>query len=364
MSKIKDEKALLSKPGDTILETIEVVGMSQVELAERMGKTPGKINDLISGKVPVSVNTAMQLEKVLGIPMQFWLNRENLYREKLARIEEEEFLEECMGWLKVQPIKELKKMGYLKSENVDTAMAEEMLKFYGVVSPKQWESVYVEQYAGAAFRRSQKFGHSVSSLSAWLRMGEIGLQRIVLPEYSKEKFKSSLIEIKDLVKYHPEDFAYQLRNICTAAGVGLVFTPNLTKAAISGATRWFGGRPLIQITDRYKSNDQFWFTFFHEAGHILLHGKKEVFIEEFEGISNDLTKEEEANLFAGNWLLPDEFINEFNDGIEISDIRKVARKFNTHPAIVLGRLQKIKKVPYGFAEQLRVKVLLDQIINT
>ena len=82
MSKLKDERELLSKPGDTILETIEHIKMSQVELAERMGKTPSKINDLISGKEPITRVTAFQLEKVLGIDAQFWLNREMLYREK------------------------------------------------------------------------------------------------------------------------------------------------------------------------------------------------------------------------------------------------------------------------------------------
>jgi len=40
------------------------VKMSQSELAERMGRTPSKINDLISGKEPITVATALQLEKV------------------------------------------------------------------------------------------------------------------------------------------------------------------------------------------------------------------------------------------------------------------------------------------------------------
>ena len=99
MSKLVDERELLSKPGDTILETIEHVKMSQVELAERMGKTPSKINDLISGKEPITLTTALQLEKVLGIDAQFWLNREMLYREKLLRLEQEEAVEKYVDWL-------------------------------------------------------------------------------------------------------------------------------------------------------------------------------------------------------------------------------------------------------------------------
>src|ERR1700727_2151017 len=113
-NKLKDERELLSKPGDTILETIEYIKMSQAELAERMGKTPSKISDLIAGKEPITMATALQLEKVLGIDAQFWLNREMLYREKLSRLDQEEALTGYMDWLTIQPVKELKKFGYLK----------------------------------------------------------------------------------------------------------------------------------------------------------------------------------------------------------------------------------------------------------
>src|SRR5712675_570322 len=104
MSGLDDERELLSKPGDVVIETLENLKMSQVELAQRIGKTASKINDLISGKEPISVQTAIQLEKALGIDAQFWLNRETLYREKLARIEQEEALEECLDWLRDQPV--------------------------------------------------------------------------------------------------------------------------------------------------------------------------------------------------------------------------------------------------------------------
>jgi len=66
--------------------------MSQAELAYRLGKTPSRVNDLISGKEPITYATALQLEKVLGIEAQYWLNREMLYRDKLARLQQAEDL--------------------------------------------------------------------------------------------------------------------------------------------------------------------------------------------------------------------------------------------------------------------------------
>lgn len=364
MSQInKDERDLLSKPGDTIVSTLEHIKMSQAELAERMGKTASKINDIISGKEPITMATALQLEKVLGIDAQFWLNRELRYREKLSRLEQEEALEECIDWLQIQPIRELKKCGYLKSDKIGTAMADECLRFYGVATPVQWESLYINNYVSTNFRKSEAHKSTLSSMAAWLRIGEIEMRKLNLQPYDKDTFKHNLIEIKTLVRDHPEDFAERLQELCLTAGVALIYTMCIAKAPISGATRWVGGNPLIQLTDRYKSNDHFWFTFFHEVGHIFLHGKKDVFLEDLKEYTADLQKEKDADDFANKWLLPEDITNEFSEGISEKSIRLIARKYKTHAAIVLARLQHLKIIPYSFGASLKLKVVLDDMIN-
>ena len=358
---IQIEKEMLSRPGDTIIETIEFLKMSQAELAERMGRTPAKINDLISGKAPITVNTAIQLEKVLGIDMQFWLNREMQYREKLARIEQEEFLETCLDWLNEQPVKELQKSGFLKAGKIGTEMVNDCLQFYGVASPQQWQSVYVDSYASADFRKSNAHMSSLGGMAAWLRIGELKLQKLQLPEFDKDAFKKALIEAKELVEHQPEDFAERLREICSSAGLALIYSDSMPKAPISGATRWVGGRPLIQLTDRYKTNDHFWFTFYHEAGHILLHGKKDVFIEEYVGAENDNSKEKEANEFARDFLLPDSFLEQVTGTVDERLIKKIARNYATHPAIVVGRLQNLGIIPHSFGTGFKIKISLKNL---
>jgi HTH-type transcriptional regulator/antitoxin HigA len=361
--KLKDERELLSKPGDTIIETLEHIKMSQVELGERMGKTPSKVNDIISGKEPLTMATALLLEKVLGIEAEFWLNRELRYREKLTRLEQEEALEECKDWLRAQPINELKKSGYIKSDKVGGAMVDEVLKFYGVAAPAQWESIYIEELVSAKFRKSEAHQTTLSSMAAWLRIGEIEMRKLNLKTFDKDKFKASLVEIKSLVRRHPEDFAEKVQAYCADAGVAVVYVMSISKAPISGAARWLGGNPLIQLSDRYKSNDHFWFTFFHEAGHILLHGKKDIFVEDFEVFKSNPEKEEEANDFASKSLLSERAISELTSPITEVAIRKVAHKYDTHPAIVLARLQKLKKVSYSFGASLKVRVVLDHLFN-
>jgi len=362
-NKINDERELLPKPGDTILESLEHLKMSQVELAERMGKTSSKINDIISGKEPITVNTSLQLEKVLGVDASFWLNLEINYREKLLRLDQEDALEECKAWLAIQPIKELRKCGYLKEEKKGTAMIEECLKFYGVASPVQWKSIYIDQFVSTSFRKSNIYETELSSMAAWLRIGEIEMRNFEIKEFKKDALKENLSAILRLVKIQPEDFAIQLRNLCIEAGVILIYTLCIPKAPISGAVRWIGGNPLIQLTDRYKSNNHFWFTFFHEVGHVLLHGKKDVFLEEFDLYSRDENKESEADDFANRWLLPDDFLKDISDIITEKDIRRIASKYNTHPAIVVGRLQHLKLIEHSFGNAFKVKVQLDDVIN-
>jgi HTH-type transcriptional regulator / antitoxin HigA len=357
--KAKLDRDFLSKPGDTILDTIEYLKMSQAELAERMGRTAPKINDLISGKEPITTATAFQLERVLDIDADFWINREATYRAQLARIEEEEKVECWIPWAKEQPVRELVKCGYIKDEGFSVKTVIQLLLFYGVATPQQWETVCVPQYAtGTKFRKSQAFQSSIASISAWLRMGEIEMRKLKLAEFNREGFKQALEDIKVLVVNHPHDFAHRLKRRCAAAGVAVVYTRCLPHAPISGATRWIGGNALIQLSDRYKTNDHFWFTFYHEAGHILLHGKKELFLEEAIDYSPDEEKEEEANTFAAKTLLPEKFITDVGDRISDDDIVNVATKYNTHPGVVVGRLQHIGRLPYNVGNKFKEKLSL------
>jgi HTH-type transcriptional regulator / antitoxin HigA len=160
-----------------------------------------------------------------------------------------------------------------------------------------------------------------------------------------------------MVAHHPSNFEKKIHEICKQSGVAVVFTRSLPKAPISGATRWVGNNPLIQLTDRYKTNDHFWFTFYHEAGHIILHGKKEIFLEQKEYQQNP-GKEQEANVFAENWLLPKEFKNDLPSTITEEIVIELAKKYNTHPAVVVGRLQRMQKVQYWFGNKFKERISL------
>ena len=351
-------KSLISPPGDTLQEHLDFIGMNQNELAERMGRPKEKINDMIKGREPITTETAYQLDKVLGIPASFWMNRENEYRQELYEIEQQEKLEKQKNWASEFPLLEMKKMGVLPDFRFTVDLVEPLLKFFGIASEEEWKRIYVDKEVSVAFRVSLSHTQNPQALSAWLRMGELKVKDMELPEFDKKKFRASLKTIKELAYEMPEGFEQQLREICAEAGVALVYTPNLTKAPISGATRWYLDTPMIQLSGRYKTDDHFWFTFFHEAGHILLHGKKDIFLEDLEGAENDQEKEEEADRFAAKRLLTEKELQEILDLGEVTteDIQNFADKFRTPIGYIIGRLQYAEYIHFSEGNDLKRKV--------
>lgn len=351
-------KSLLSPPGDTIQEHLDFIGMSQAELAERMGRPKEKINDLIKGREPITVPTAFQLENVLGIAASFWLNSEKSYRKELYELNLQEELEKQYDWLDAFPVNQMRKFGWLPNTREKYILMDSLLKFFCVASTDEWKRIYVDEEVSVAFKISLAHTQSPHAISAWLRKGEIQAKEIDIAEFDKKKFKEALAEIKELAFLMHDDFIQQLQNICAKCGVALVFTQNLSKAPISGATRWFHNKPIIQLSGRFRTNDHFWFTFFHEAAHIILHGKKDIFLENVEGTEIDQEKEEEANAFAAKLLLTENELKQIIDAAPLTEemIHQFANNFRTPAGVIIGRLQHLKLIPFHIGNGFRQKI--------
>jgi HTH-type transcriptional regulator/antitoxin HigA len=130
----------------------------------------------------------------------------------------------------------------------------------------------------------------------------------------------------------------------------VVLTPEIPKAMISGAARWIKDKAVIQLSLKYKTDDQFWFSFFHEAGHIVKHGRKGVFVDY--GYSNEDEEEREANEFARDILIPPRHSKRLP---LVAKSRKLVKEFakeiGISPGIVVGRLQHDKLLyPAAFAD--------------
>lgn len=344
----------VSPPGDTIADLLEEKSWTQAEFAQRCGYTTKHVSQLINSKASITEETAIKLEKVLGSDARFWITREVQFRESLARQQEFDALEKNADWLKKLPLADMVKYGWLRKFKHKGQQVAECLKFFGVASVDAWEKRYAEPIA--AFKASNKFKKNDAAVSAWLRQGEREAADIVCAPFNKAGFKQALNEFRALTSEPaPDKFIPTLVQTCARVGVSVVLAPAPKGCPISGATRWLSpDKALLMLSLRHKSNDHLWFAFFHEAAHLLLHGKKMMFLE-IEGLDNK--HEKEADKFARDWLIPPSEAKELLS-IKKTDagIEAFAQKTGVAPAIVVGRMQKEGYLPWGsFLNKFKVR---------
>ena len=366
MNALELKKSLLSTPGDTIQEHIDFIGMSQAELAERLGRSIPKLNELIKGKAPITKETASKLEYVLGIDASFWLNKEKYYQEELLAIEQLEFLETCKSWLKGFPIAALKKMNLLPDTNVKSEIARALLKFFRVASPNEWSTIYEGE--SLAFKIELKHTTDPKAISAWLRIGELQANQIELKEFDKKKLTDALSIIQEIALNESSSWKEDLQKVCATFGVALVYSPCLSKAPIYGAARWIKNKsvPLIQLTDRKKDYNAFWFSFYHELAHIRYHNKSDIFIDGIDDIQPDNTKEKEADDFAAKMVFSESLKQKALDRNlnTVENLKSFSIENKVHLSILISQLQRLKKITYDdfTAIGLKSKVEFDELV--
>jgi len=344
----------VSHPGTTLSEILSEKEMGGKEFAVRTGKPEKTISDVLNGKSGITPEMGILFEQVLKIPAHFWINRQRTYDEYLARVEYQKTIEEGIEWSKTFPYAKMASLGWIEPTLKPEVKVINLYDYFEVSNVKGYYDFYYNQKLLVNFRISLKDNENAGAIAAWLRQGEIQADALKVPEFDKNKLKEILPKLKQIMASQPDDFFSQIQELCNNAGVKVVHTPCLPKAPIHGSTRWLGDIPLIQLSGRYRRNDIFWFTFFHEIGHILLHGKKYISIENIEYDGENQVYEDEANEFSANLLLTREQEKEIIENHSLSeyDVVRYAEKFKTHPAIIIGRLQHIKLVPFGLGNNL------------
>lgn len=341
-------------PGEILSEELEIRGMSQQELARRTGITPKHIISILKAKSGITPETAIKFERALGMPAQFWLNLESNYQEIVARLAEKDQLDKDSDWLKRLPVNEMVKLGWIEKRKDKKEKLIEILRFFGIGSVKQWAEIWPN--LKVAFRQNQKHEVFPEAVSAWLRQGEIEASQITCEPYDKTIFRDALDKVRDLTTKPPEHFIQIMQDLCAKAGVAIVFVPALPKTGVSGATRWLNkDKAIIQLSLRYKTDDHLWFTFFHEAGHILLHGKKELFLEGPNTIAEEKEKEKEADRFSETELIPQKEFAKFITQTDFSAraITDFAISVGISPGIVVGQLQHRELLKYCQHDKLK-----------
>lgn len=323
-----------SPPGKTIALLLESGRLSRAELAQRIGVQDSEVDQLLLGNKEITPALAEKLAEHIGRSADFWLTRERQYREKL------DLINSGATFLSQLPLKDMIRFGWLAKKNDQREMLDECLKFFSVPDIKSWERYYRDVIESAAFRTSPSFESETGALAAWLREGERQAEAITSAPWSKELFSKRLDIMRSLTRENdPNVFIPKLVDLCRGSGVALVILRAPLGCRASGATRAIrGNRMMLLLSFRYLSNDHFWFTFFHEAGHLVLHDIKNLFVDE--PVRSASLEEEEANSFAAKLLVPSAYRDEFLAlSANSRDVIRFARRIGIAPGIVVGQLQ-------------------------
>lgn len=353
--------AVVYHPGETLGEKLKEMGMSIKEFAVRTTKPEKTIIAVIKGTSSITSEMAVSFENVTKIPARVWLNMQRMYDEYLVRVKREKDAALSAEWMRKFPMSEMVNRGWIVPCTTVDQKVNALYNYFGISSEKAWNDYYINQELKVAFRISLAHTKDPYAVSAWLRQGELQAMSQTLDcTFSEKKLRNALHEMKQIMVEAADDFYNKLQSLCASIGIKLLNTQCLPKAPINGATRWINDTPVIQLSNRYKRYDIFWFTFFHEIGHILLHGKKAIFLEESVSTELEKDKEAEADAFAANILLPK---NEEQEIIAAKDfspnaIVSAAYKYSTHPSVIVGRLQYLKHIKYWQDQSLMRKVEL------
>lgn len=328
--------AWASPPNETLRELMHRKGLPKAVLASVLGVAESELTRTLDGELPIDDARAERLAAQIGGSPRFWLTREAQYRQALKTIHDD-----ARAWVSSLPFGDMAKFGWLKAASTFAEKISHAFAFFDVSSVDEWRDAWLSEHAGlTAYRTSPVFNAQAAATAAWLRQGELAASHIRVAQWSRANFECLIPELKPLTRIHrPSEFLQRLQQECAACGVAVVIVRAPKGCTASGATRFTAGQAILQLSARYLRDDSFWFTFFHEAGHLVLHEDR-LFLEWSEKRHLDEQEELEASDFAGKVLIPPSQEAALRAlPHEYKSIMRFARDLSVSPGIVVGQLQ-------------------------
>lgn len=338
-------------PGNTISDVLTERDMSKERFSQCLEEDMETVESLLLGNYRISPDLATKLKKVLGFTEKFWLDRDQIYCDRAKALEEE--------WVKRLPISEMRKRGLIRAGE---SLIQSCFEFFGIRSLSEWNLKYKSQINTLAFRKSESFQTDGYSIAVWVRQAEILTNKYPVGDWNGDLFEQKIEnEIKPLTRVKdPTDFLPKLIRICAQCGIKLAIVPQIGKSRASGATKFVDKKALMILSFRYLTDDHFWFTFFHEAGHLILHSESILRVETDDRIHND--EETEANLFAEACLIPESLKNElYTLNSNKKKLVSFAMKAGISPGIVVGQLQFKGVIKHSYLNSYKRRYRIEDI---
>ena len=336
-----------SPPGDTIREIMSTRDVGEADLLDGLGLRPHDLGDFLEGNTPMTINLADRLTGLVGGSVEFWMTRDGQYRTDLRRVAADR-------WASALPVAEMARHGWIASPGRDWEdRIEACLEFFGVEDVYAWEEAQSALLARARFRSSASVESDDNAVAVWLRQTEVELTKIECASFDRAEFGKLLPRLRRLtLESDPSAFLPLLAAECAAVGVAVGVVKPPTRCAVSGvARRLENGNPSIALTGRYRSDDHLWFSFFHEAAHLVLHDEDAIFLDEIEPgqpePSQD-SQEAEADRYAGELLVPPQFeAAVFDARRDPLELRKLSKRLGVSIGVLIGHLQHRGALGYG-----------------
>lgn len=328
-------------PGYYIKEIVDESGLTQEDFAKRLDTTPKNLSLLIRGEQSLSIDIAMKLSRMIGTSVTYWLNLQNAYDTLIAEFKSDKELVEERKVFEYFDYKFFREnYGLPDWPRQKDKQIEEVRKFLNVATL----TVFARRDMAVNFRSSTEHltEANTAKANAMVQIATNIALRAQAPRFNKKKFEEKVTYALTLTQNHKE-FYPLIRDAFLEAGVIFVIMPNIAGSKTNGATKKVGNNIMLMVNDRRLNADSFWFTLFHEIGHIM-NGDYGISFEKESG-----EQEEAANRFAEDSLIPKTYYQEFikQGEFDLQAIKKFANKINRDPGIVLGRLQKDKKIDYN-----------------
>lgn len=345
MNKISYGGLIAFHPGYYIEELLEDFSITKKELAQKLGTTVNNLKDIINGKKELSYEIAVKLSVVFETSVDMWVNLNNSYNqkkseiEKLAKIDEDVVRNMDYSFWSI--------LGLVPKVNKSIDKASELKKYFGISSLSELSNKdLLVQFRTAV---SDINDINIINANAWVKTAISIGKSIKVEDYNDTKLKRILPKIRNMT-LQSTNFVPELKALLGECGVAFVLLPSLKNCGVNGAVTWDDNKAILALNNRRRYADTFWFSLFHEIGHVLQKQKKLLIIS---GKSANIfveveNLEKEADLFAQDTLIPrDEYKSFLSlNSFELSSIIRFSNNIKIHPGIVIGRLQNDGYIPY------------------
>ena len=347
---VRSRSYIATPPGATIKEQLKDRGMSQKEFAARMDLSEKHVSKLINGEVQLTPEVAVRLETVLGVPAKFWNNLEAIYREKLLKIEAENFMDEDEALAQQFPYSEMATYGWIQGTRDPKEKVVYLRQYFGVV---RLALLGNEQITKIACRRLAITDKADLALMAWAQEARILAREIQTAPIDIKGLIAGIPQIRKMTVKDPDEFCPKVKKILADCGIALVFLPHLKGSFLQGASFLDGNKIVVGLTARGKDADKFWFSLFHELAHIVLGHI---------GKTNGTTDQDEkdADNWSGNTLINSTDFASFKNRRDYSEksVLVFAREQEIAPGIVVGRMQREGMIKYSMLNNLKVQYVI------